>query len=99
MWIAAAAGRGFKDPAVQGLQVGGIQQVHAVVGIAFHRKNAALWREELLKNGHLKHAPEKIAFQVGQFSVADAREHDDGSLDRWERDDAGFDGLSQFTQH
>ena len=72
MRIAAAARLGFQRGGEARLQRG-VEKVQTFVSVAFSGQNAAIGGEELLEHGHLKHAPEEIAFQNGQFAVTDAK--------------------------
>jgi len=85
MRIAATTWRGLQNIAVTRQRRLAVEHMQAFVCVAFHGQNAAIRGEQLLEHGHLKHAPEQIAFQCGQFAVRDTRENNDGSLDGWHR--------------
>jgi len=77
----------------------GIQEVKPLMGVALGSKDAPVGRQELLEHGHLKHAPEEIAFQYGQFAVADTREDDDRGVDGRHGGGAFQDSLGQLAQY
>jgi hypothetical protein len=99
MGVAAAARLRFQEGAITGQRLFRVEQVQTFVGVAFHGQNTALRGEKLLKHGHLKHAPEQIAFQSGQFAVAGAREDDNRGGDGRQRNAACLGGLGQLVKH
>jgi hypothetical protein len=95
MRIPATADFRVEKHAISAYRRGGVEQMQTVMRIAFHRQYLSVRGEQLLEYGHLKHAPEQIAFQCGQFAVTDAREYDDRGVDRRQRHRAGFDRFGQ----
>jgi hypothetical protein len=98
MRVAAAARFTVEKGAVPLQRLVRAKQVYTFVGVAFHGQNPALRGEELFEHGHLKHAPEQIAFQYGQFAVTGAREDDDRGGDGRQGDAAGLDGFGQLVK-